>query len=82
MGSSSLLAQLTAYAGLLAATIEYCEIVKRRVAARKRAMDIEDAAEAGLRGVVRVFLADADPDPVVVRDDDIRSDATYTSRPG
>jgi hypothetical protein len=60
MGSHSLLAQLTAYAGLLAATIEYWEIVKHRVAARKRAAEIEDAADAGLRGVVRVFLADAD----------------------
>ena len=81
MGGHILLAQLTAYAGLLAATIEYCEIVNRRVAARKRAVDIEDAAEAGLRGVVRVFLADAEPDQVVVRDG-IRTDATDTSRPG
>ena len=49
-----------AYAALLAATIEYCEIVKRRVAERQRMADNEVAAEAGLRGVVRVFLADAD----------------------
>jgi len=60
MGSHYLLAQLAAYAGLLAATIEYCEILKRRLAQRQRAVDIEAAAEAGLRGIVRVFLADAE----------------------
>ena len=60
MGTQYLLAQLLAYAALLAATIEYCEILKRRVAERQRMSDNEVAAEAGLRGIVRVFLADAD----------------------
>ena len=60
MSSNYLLAQLVGYAGLLAATIEYCEIVKRRVAERQREADSELAAEAGLRGVVRLFLADAE----------------------
>ena len=60
MGTQYLLAQLLAYGALLAATIEYCEIVKRRMAERQRMADNEVAAEAGLRGIVRVFLTDAD----------------------
>jgi len=60
MGTQDLLAQLLTYGALLAATIEYCEILKRRVAERQRMSDNEVASEAGLRGIVRVFLADAD----------------------
>ena len=60
MGAHYLLAHLLAFAALLAATIEYCEILKRRISERQRMSDNEAAAEAGLRGIVRVFLADAD----------------------
>jgi len=34
--------------------------MKRRIVERQRMADNEVAAEAGLRGIVRVFLADAD----------------------
>lgn len=53
-----MLAQLIAYAGLLGATIEYCELMKRR--AQRRAADAERlAAQAsGLQGLVRIFLAE------------------------
>ena len=60
MGAHYLLAQLLAYAALLAATIEYCEILKRPMAERQRISDNEVATEAGLRGVVRIFLVDAE----------------------
>ena len=51
-----LLAQLLAYATLIAATIEYIEIVRRRIARRGQS---EHAVEAsGLEGLVRVFLSD------------------------
>jgi hypothetical protein len=60
MGTQYLLTQLVAYAAVLAATIEYCQIVKRRVAERQRRADNEVAADAGLRGIVRIFLADAE----------------------
>jgi hypothetical protein len=54
-----ILAQLIAYAGLLGATIEYCELMKRR--AQRRAADAERlAAQAsGLQGLVRIFLAES-----------------------
>lgn len=58
MDTPLLAIQLLSLAGLIAATIEYGEIVRRR--ARYRALEAEQLAlqDAGLRGVVRVFLAD------------------------
>ena len=53
-----LLAQLLSIIALLAATIEYCEILQRRTAQRLRAAMRSQSEEAGLRGLVRVFLAD------------------------
>ena len=58
-----LLVQVLALVGLIGATIEYCEIVRRRSLHRalvsRMAADEERAIEeAGLRGLVRVFLAD------------------------
>ncbi|MEO8245523.1 MAG: hypothetical protein ABI622_00250 [Chloroflexota bacterium] len=58
MVDSNLLAQLLAYAALLAATIEYCELVKRRAVQRTVRLEARMAQEAGLRGLVRLFLAD------------------------
>jgi hypothetical protein len=60
MGNVDVLAQLVALAGLLGATAEYCEIVKRRSVRRRRAVDEALAAEAGLRGMVRVLLTEPD----------------------
>ena len=59
MGATQLLlGQLLSLAGLLGCTIEYCEIIRRR--AGLRALDVENMAaqEEGLRGMVRVFLAE------------------------
>jgi len=58
-----LLTQVLALFGLIAATIEYCEIVVRRSAHRallsRLAAEEERAIEeAGLRGLVRVLLAE------------------------
>ena len=53
-----LLARLIAYAALIAATIEYCEIVKRRLLVRRRRAEQLDSQTMGLQGLVRVFLAD------------------------
>lgn len=52
-----LLAQLLAYAALIAATVEYIEIVRRRIA--RRGQSEQHAVEAsGLQGLVRVFISD------------------------
>ena len=60
MGASQLfLTELLSLAGLIGGTIEYGEIIQRR--ARRRRMveaDQRAAQEAGLRGMVRVFLAE------------------------
>lgn len=53
-----LVAQVLTLIALIASTIEYCEIMQRRVAARRRRIDEEAAAESGLRGLIRVFLTD------------------------
>ena len=60
MGNIDVLAQLVALAGLLGATGEYCEIIKRRAVTRCRAADDAVAAETGLQGMVRVLLAEPD----------------------
>jgi hypothetical protein len=54
----ALLAELLTLAGLVAGTAEYSMIIRRRQVRRDRAA-LQAAAEmAGLRGLVRVFLAD------------------------
>jgi hypothetical protein len=53
-----LLAHLLTVAGLIGGTIEYCEIIQRRAAQRRLEADRLVAHEAGLRGMVRVFLAE------------------------
>jgi hypothetical protein len=54
------LAQLLAYAGLIAATAEYAEILRRRQARRQLEDDRRIAAETGLYGLVRVIATDPD----------------------
>ena len=59
--SQLVLTELLAMVALAAATIEYGEIIQRR--ARRRALaeaeaDQRAVQEAGLRGMVRVFLAE------------------------
>lgn len=52
----TLLTQLVVTAGLIGATIEYAEIVKRRVQLRLEAAERAWFEEDGLRGLVRVFV--------------------------
>jgi hypothetical protein len=47
---------------LMAATIEYCEMLQRRQGTRRYALLRQEAADSGLSGLVRVFIADRDPD--------------------
>lgn len=54
------LSRLLSMALLIAATIEYAEIVRRRVERRLRARDRRLFAREGLRALVRVFIADED----------------------
>jgi hypothetical protein len=56
-----LLGQLLATAALIAATTDYAELVRRRVIGRAEARERAIFAEYGLRGLVRVLLADARP---------------------
>jgi hypothetical protein len=58
------LAQLLSLAALIAATIEYAEVIKRRVKRRADARERAAIQDVGLNGLVRVFLADAPPAPV------------------
>jgi hypothetical protein len=51
-----LLAQSISLAALIAATIEYAQMIARRAAARQRAADLRLTQESGLRGLVRVTL--------------------------
>jgi hypothetical protein len=51
----TLLTQLVTLAGLIGATIEYAEIVKRRAQLRLQAAERRWFEEDGLRGLVRVF---------------------------
>jgi hypothetical protein len=53
-----LLAELLTLAALIAATIEYCEVVRRRRVQRALEMEGRIAQEAGLHGLVRVLLVD------------------------
>ena len=53
-----MLGKILAIIALLAATIAYLGIVRSRVAARKLDAQRGVSADAGLRGLVRVFLTD------------------------
>jgi hypothetical protein len=53
------LAQLLTLAALIAATIEYCEVIRRRRVHRAHEMEGRIAQEAGLHGLVRVLLVDS-----------------------
>ena len=54
-----LLGQLLSLAGLLRGTVEYCEIIRRRAGLRLLEAERRAAQESGLRGMVRVFLAES-----------------------
>ncbi len=59
MGATDLfLAHLLSLAGLIGGTVEYCEIIKRRAELRRFDADRRAAEASGLRGLVRVFLAE------------------------
>jgi hypothetical protein len=53
-----LLAELLTLAALIAGTIEYCEIIRRRTVHRALETESRIAQEAGLHGLVRVLLVD------------------------
>lgn len=53
-----LLAQSISVAALIAGTIEYAQLVERRRASRRRAVDRRASEESGLRALVRVTLLD------------------------
>jgi hypothetical protein len=54
-----LLARLLSTAALVAATTEYAEVIRRRVARRTEARERVVLEQHGLHGLVRVLLADA-----------------------
>lgn len=56
------LAQLLALSALIGGTIEYAEIVRRRIQLRREQAASEETAVIGLHGLVRVFLATANED--------------------
>ena len=56
---TALLARLLATAALIAATTEYAEIIRRRVARRADARERASLEEHGLHGLVRVFLTES-----------------------
>ena len=58
MADPVLVAQLLSFAALVAATIEYREILRRRVIVRRHEAEQAAQHEAGLRGMVRLFLAE------------------------
>jgi hypothetical protein len=58
MGATNLLlAQLMTLAGLIGGTVEYCEILKRRGAARRSEQERLASQASGLHALVRVFIA-------------------------
>jgi hypothetical protein len=57
---SAFIAQFLLLVALMAATIEYCEVVQRRAMARRFSALREEAALTGLKGRVRIFIADND----------------------
>ena len=59
-----LLAKLLSFAALLAGTIQYVELMKRRQSARAYGADRAAFEHEGLRGMVRVFLGDRTAPPL------------------
>ena len=55
------IAQFLILVALMAGTIEYCEMLQRRVTVRRYALLTAEAADSGLTGLVRLFVADTDP---------------------
>lgn len=55
------LAELLSIGMLIAATIEYAEILKRRIATRASLAERAEFHRRGLQGLVRIFLADTGP---------------------
>jgi hypothetical protein len=55
-------AQFLALVGLMAGTIEYCEMLQRRQLERRYALLREEAGDSGLSGLIRVFMADSTVD--------------------
>ena len=51
-------AQFLSMVALMAATIEYCEILRRRQQHRFADAASREAADTGLQGLVRVLIAD------------------------
>ncbi len=62
LADSLTLARLLSTAALIAATCDYAEIMKHRQRRRRAAREQMASEDAGLRGLVRVFLADAPRD--------------------
>jgi hypothetical protein len=52
------LGELLTLSALIAATIDYCEVLKRRESQRQWAAERSAAEVAGLQGLVRVFLSE------------------------
>ncbi len=50
-------AQALAVIALIAGTIEYIEVIQRRVARRRSEAELRSDEETALRGLVRVFLS-------------------------
>ncbi|MCV0404397.1 MAG: hypothetical protein K5924_11950 [Chloroflexi bacterium] len=51
------LAQALVVIALIAGTIEYIEVIQRRVARRRSEAERRSSEDAALRGLVRVFLS-------------------------
>lgn len=58
MADPVLVSQLLAFAALVGATIEYRQILRRRAIVRRQDAERRAAQDSGLRGMVRVFLAE------------------------
>ncbi|HEX6139628.1 MAG TPA: hypothetical protein VF013_04090 [Candidatus Limnocylindria bacterium] len=55
-----LVARFLSLVALMAATIEYCELLRRRQTSRAVARLQVESAQSGLIGLVRVFAADGE----------------------
>jgi hypothetical protein len=56
-----MLARLLSLGALIAATIDYVEVVERRVRHRAYARERALLEESGLRGLARIFLSEPEP---------------------
>ena len=61
------LARLVAIAALIGATIEYAEILRRRVVQRTLERQRAEFEGEGLKGLVRVLLAEPEPQGATTR---------------